>query len=245
MRVIPALVVCAAAALAPAMAQAPGNPPPRAHFRFDPTQLPAFTGTVDRYLANPAGETDALLFREGPQVVFPPDMAEAVRRAAPAGQPLIVWGIRAREAPVITMLAFAASQDAEPGVVDRFYWRLGGGLPAQSQPLAVAGTVRAPYFAPQGQLVGAVLEDDGTVVLLPPGAAEPFRNLLRAGARLAAEGRGFAGEAGRALTADRLGEAADALRPVVPPGASPSAPTESPPAAFVPTPPAPMAQPQR
>ncbi|MBU8538836.1 hypothetical protein [Falsiroseomonas tokyonensis] len=216
----------------PATPATPANPPPRAHFWFDPTQLPTFTGTVERYLLNPAGETDALLFREGPQVVFPPDMAQAVRRAAEPGQPLIVWGIRARQSPVITMLAFAASQEAEPGVVDRFYWRLGGAPSDRSQPLAVSGTVKSPYFAPQGQLAGAVLED-GTVVVLPPGAAEPLRALLRAGARLAAEGRGFAGEAGRALAAERIGETAEALRPVQP------AETASSP------PPAPAAQPQR
>ncbi|NKE48327.1 hypothetical protein HB662_26365 [Roseomonas frigidaquae] len=236
MRAIRLLVLCAAAlplAAAPAVAQQPPDPAPRAHFWFDPTQLPTFTGTVDRYLVNPAGETDALLFREGPQVVFPPDVAEAVRQAGPAGQRLIVWGIRARQAPVITMLAFAATQEAEPGVVDRFYWRLGGGPSEQSQRLAVSGTVRAPYFAPQGQVAGAVLED-GTVVLLPPGMAEPFADLLRGGARLAAEGRGFAGKAGRALVAERLGEAADALRPVLPESPPNGSPT-----------PAPSAQPQR
>ncbi|MGX9963119.1 hypothetical protein ACVFYP_07330 [Roseomonas sp. F4] len=184
-----------------------------ADFWFDPTQLPTFTGRVDRYLVNPAGETDALLFREGPQVVFPPEFAEAVRRAAPQGQPLVVWGIRARRSPVITTLAFAATAETTPEVVDRFYWRLGGAPGERAERLTVSGTVRAPYYAPQGQVAGAVLED-GTVVLLPPGAAEPFRDRLRAGASLAAEGRGFAGEQGRALIAETLGESAEALRPV-------------------------------
>ncbi|WP_439597326.1 hypothetical protein [Falsiroseomonas sp.] len=238
MRAMAGLALALILGAGPALAQvpapaAPASPPPRAHFWFDPTQLPAFTGTVERYLVNPAGETDALMFREGPQVVFPPDMAAAVRRAAEPGQPLIVWGIRARQAPVITMLAFAASQEAEPGVVERFYWRLGGAPSERSQALSVSGTVKAPYFAPQGQLAGAVLED-GTVVVLPPGAAEPLRALLRAGARLAAEGRGFAGEAGRALAAERIGETAEALRPVQPAETPASSP-----------PPAPAAQPQR
>jgi hypothetical protein len=192
---------------------------PQASFWFDPTQLPTFTGTVERYLVNPAGETDALLFREGPQVVFPPDIAAAVREAAAPGRSLVVWGIRARQAPVITMLAFAAAPDATPGVVDRFYWRLGGAVSPDAPRLMVSGTVKAPYFAPQGQLAGAVLED-GTVVILPTGVTEGFASLLRPGARLAAEGPGFAGEGGRALVADRLGEQPDALRPVPPPATS-------------------------
>ncbi|MGK7867766.1 hypothetical protein [Falsiroseomonas sp. E2-1-a20] len=202
-----------------AAAQTPPAAPPQASFWFDPTQLPTFTGTVERYLVNPAGETDALLFRQGPQVVFPPDIADAVRDAAPPGRTLVVWGIRARQAPVITMLAFAAAPDATPGVVDRFYWRLGGAARPDAARISASGAVRSPYFAPQGQLAGAVLED-GTVVILPPGGAEPFAALLRPGARLAAEGRGFEGEAGRALVADRLGEQPDALRPVPSPTTS-------------------------
>ncbi|MGG5887179.1 hypothetical protein ACLF3G_08555 [Falsiroseomonas sp. HC035] len=197
----------------------PQPPPPQASFWFDPTQLPTFTGTVERYLVNPAGETDALLFREGPQVVFPPDIADAVREAGPPGRTLVVWGIRARQAPVITMLAFAVAPDATLGVVDRFYWRLGGRARPDAPRIAVSGAVRSPYFAPQGQLAGAVLED-GTVVILPPGGADAFGGLLRQGARLAAEGPGFEGEAGRALVADRLGEQPDALRPVPAPTTS-------------------------
>lgn len=201
----------------PAAAQ---EQPPRgaaAEFWFDPTQLPSFTGTVERYLINPRGETDALLFREGPQIVFPPDVAETVRHAAPAGRPIIVWGIRARHAPVITMLAFAPSNEATPVVVDRVYWRLGGRAALdQAERLTVSGTVRSPYFAPQGEIAGAVL-DDGTVVTVPQGTAEALRDLLRPGARLAAEGRGVANDLGRALAAERIGETPESLRPVPPP----------------------------
>jgi len=186
---------------------------------FDPTQLPSFTGTVERYLLNPRGETDALLFREGPQVVFPPDVAEAVRQVAPPGRPILVWGIRARHAPVITMLAFAPNGEATPSVVERFYWRLSGRqLRGPTARLQVSGTVRQPYYSPQGEVAGAIL-DDGTVVLLPQGVTEGFRDLLKQGARLVAEGPGQEGDAGRALLADRLGENAGAMRPV-PPAAS-------------------------
>jgi hypothetical protein len=208
-----------------ATAQGSSTPPPRrsSDLWFDPTQLPSFTGTVERYLLNPRGETDALLFREGPQVVFPPDVAEAVRQAAPAGRPIIVWGIRARHAPVITMLAFAPNGEATPAVVERFYWRLSGRqLREPAVRLQVSGTVRQPYYSPQGEVAGAILED-GTVVLLPQGAAEGFRDLLKQGARLTAEGPGQEGEAGRALLADRLGENSGAMRPV-PPAASAAGP---------------------
>lgn len=214
------VVLGLAVALAAMPALAQDRAPPRgaaAEFWFDPTQLPSFTGTVERYLVNPRGEIDGLLFREGPQIVFPPDLADAVREAAPPGRPIIVWGIRARHAPVITMLAFAPNNEAQPGVVDRFYWQLGGRAALdQAERMSVSGTVKAPYYAPQGEVAGAVLED-GTVVTVPPGTAEPLRDLLRPGARLAAEGRGVARQAGRGIAAERIGEAPDALRPVPPP----------------------------
>ncbi|MDB5374308.1 MAG: hypothetical protein JWP04_2950, partial [Belnapia sp.] len=181
---------------------------------FDPTQLPSFTGTVERYLPNPRGETDALVFREGPQIVFPPDVADGVRAAAPAGRPLIVWGIRARSAPVITMLAFAPSTEVTPVVVERFYWHLTGRQAIDgAAALTLEGVVRQPYYTPQGEVAGAILED-GSVVLLPAGTAEPFRDLLKPGQKLAAAGPGRAGDAGLALLATQIGAEPGAMRPV-------------------------------
>lgn len=221
----PTLLAAVLAMAGSATAQGPSTGPagpataarPSGDLWFDPTQLPSFTGTVERYLVNPRGETDALLFREGPQIVFPPDVAEAVRQAAPPGRPIIVWGIRARGAPVITMLAFAPNTEATPLVVERFYWRLSGRRALESGGrVRLTGTVKQPYYSPQGEVAGAILED-GSVVLLPQGAGEGFRDLLKPGAKLTAEGFGQDNEAGRAVLADRLGETAGALRPVAAP----------------------------
>lgn len=220
-RALAGLLLAGAPALPRAQPAGGGSAPRRAgDLWFDPTQLPAFTGVVERYLLNPDGQTDALLFREGPQIVFPPDMAEAVRQAAAPGRPLTVWGIRARSAPVITMLAFAPDAEATPRFVERPYWRpLGRQAQERMRRLSVAGTVRQPYWSPQGEVVGAVLED-GSVVLLPAGATAP-RDLFRAGARLAAEGPGArvpgtegGPPAAQALLAERLGETPEALRPL-------------------------------
>jgi hypothetical protein len=214
-----------AALLLPVAARAQERAPPRnraSDFWFDPTQLPAFTGTVERYLINTRGETDALLFREGAQVVFPPEFGQSVRDAVPVGRTIIVWGIRARQAPVITMLAFAPNAEVAPVVVERVYWRLLGRSAAERAALVAAqGTVKVPYFTPQGEIAGAILED-GTVVTVPAESAEPLRALLQPGAKLAAEGRGVANEQGRALAAERIGENEGALRPVPVPAPAPA-----------------------
>ena len=49
-------------------------------------KLPGPLRTASGRVPHPRGDIDALIFREGPQVVFPPDMAEAVRRIAEAIQ---------------------------------------------------------------------------------------------------------------------------------------------------------------
>jgi hypothetical protein len=216
-----AFALFCAGPLPPAIAQdRPAARGAAAEFWFDPTQLPSFTGTVERYLVNPRGEVDSLLFREGPQVVFPPDLSEMIRQAVPPGRPILVWGIRARHAPVITMLAYAPNAETPPGVVDRFYWQLGGRAAAeQAERMRAQGTVKSPYYAPQGEIAGAILED-GTVITIPPGTAEPLRDLLRPGARLAAEGRGVARDIGRGIAAERIGDSPDSLRPI-PPSAEP------------------------
>lgn len=210
----PILSLLALTASSPALPARPALAQPRhatgdsSDLWFDPTQLPSFTGMVERFLVNPRGEVDALLFREGPQVSFPPDVADELRRVAVSGRPLIVWGVRARKAPAITMLAFASSSEVTPVVLDRFYWRRQGtGVNEGAARLSVTGAVRSPYYAPQGEIIGAILED-GTVVLLPRGVAtaEIARRSFRPGARLEAEGLGYQGEVGRAVLADRLGE---------------------------------------
>ena len=58
---------------------------------FDPTQLPSFTGTVERFLVDPRGGTDGLLFREGPQVIFPDNMAAEMMSAVPTGRSIVVY----------------------------------------------------------------------------------------------------------------------------------------------------------
>ena len=211
---------------APGFAQSRPDAGSSGQLWFDATQLPSFTGMVERFLVNPRGEVDALLLREGPQVSFPPDAADELRRVVVPGRPLMVWGVRARSAPVITMLAFAPNADTTPMVLERFYWRRPGpGVNEGAMRISVAGAVRSPYYAPQGEVIGVVLED-GTVVLLPRGAmtADIARRLFKTGARLEAEGLGYQGEVGRAVLADRLGEPG-AMQPV--PSTEPGAGTAS------------------
>ena len=179
---------------------------------FDPTQLPSFTGTVDRFLPTPDGKVDRLVFKEGPQIVFPPDAYDALREVAAKGQPLVVWGIRARHAAVITMLAYGPP-DGEPTVLDRFYWRPEPVREQGRRDMMLIGKVWQPYLSPQGQTAGAILEN-GEVIRIEPFAAGHFKDRLAEGARIVAAGTGVETSLGKAIDAERIGEAIDKLDPV-------------------------------
>jgi hypothetical protein len=179
---------------------------------FDATQLPSFTGIVDRYLPNPDGRVDRLIFKEGPQIVFPPDAFEAVREAALAGRPLVVWGIRARGAAVITMLAFGAP-NKEPTVLDRFYWRAEPARKQGRREMLLIGTVWVPYLSPQGQITGAILEN-GDVIRVEQKIAAMFKDLFVAGAPIVAGGTGSETPLGRAIDADQIGHSIALLESV-------------------------------
>lgn len=178
---------------------------------FDPTQLPSYTGRLDRMLVNPAGETDRLLFREGAQVVMPPSEAQDLGEAVRPGDSLIVWGIRARGAPVITMLAWAKAEGERPRFVSQPSWfaptRRG------SQRLQLAGVVDRTLLTPQGEGMGVLLVS-GDVIRLSSAVHSALGDALKDGATIAAEGLGHRHGERISIDAERVGTEAGALRPL-------------------------------
>ena len=179
---------------------------------FDPTQLPSFTGVVERYLLNPEGKIDRLLFREGPQIILPGPVGNEVARKIEPGQSIVVWGIRARKAPVIIMLAWAKDTNSTPRFVERPSWGIGTYRSGQ-QEVEVSGQIVAPLYTPQGDSMGVILQD-GMVIRLPPSVAEVMGDRLAVGREIAASGRGVSGEHGRAVDAERIGDNLAALGPL-------------------------------
>jgi hypothetical protein len=178
---------------------------------FDPTQLPSYSGRLERWLINPAGETDRGLFREGSQFVFPPADADDLTGAIQPGGPLTVWGIRARSAPVITMLAWAKS-DAEPAnFVARPAWF--ASTARGTQRLAVAGQIAGPLLSPQGDAMGVLLAN-GDSLRLAPGVHAALGERLDVGGQIAAEGLGTRRGTVASIDAARIGPNAESLAPL-------------------------------
>lgn len=178
---------------------------------FDPAQLPSYSGRLERWLINPAGETDRALLREGAQIIFPAAEAEELMAAVKPGEGLITWGVRARSAPVITMLAWARNENEPANFVRQPSWfaptRQGG------EPRAVSGRVAQPLLTPQGESIGVILES-GAVVRLAAETHAALAARLLPGSSLAAEGPGSTARGLVALDALRLGPTPEQLEPI-------------------------------
>ncbi len=188
---------------------------------FDPAQLPSYSGRLDRYIVNPAGEIDRLLYREGAQVVFPASEAQEIAEAVRPGDSMMVWGIRARSAPVITMLAWAKAEGDRPHFVAQPSWfaptRRG------TQRLTVSGVVDRTLMTPQGEGMGVLLQS-GDVIRLAPEIHMSLGDALKDGATIVAEGLGYRRDDRSAIDAERTGPDSAGLRPLPtppPPAAAP------------------------
>ena len=123
-----------------------------------------------------------------------------------AGSRVVVWGIRARRAPVITVSAWGAREgDTAPGFVEQ----PARGIPsfeAGVRPMQVAGGVPASLHPPPGEVMDAIPRG-GVVVRVPPATADALGDQATVSRQLAASGLGAIGPTGRAVDAVRIGDA--------------------------------------
>lgn len=175
---------------------------------FDPTQLPSYSGRLERWISNPAGEVDRGLFREGTQFVFPPAEAEALMAAFERGSSMAVWGIRARTAPVVTMLAWAKSDSDPASFVERPAWY--ASTSPGTEHIVLSGRIQAPLLTPQGEKMGVILAERGSI-RLSLDQHKALGDRLAVGETVAAEGLGTRRGDLVAIDAQRLGKDPNSL----------------------------------
>jgi len=184
---------------------------------FDPTQLPSYSGRLERWVMNPAGETDRALLREGAQIILPPSEAAELTSLINPGDPFTVWGVRARAAPVITMLAWARGDTEPANFVAQPAWFASTRRGTEIHRLT--GEVDRALLTPQGEHMGVLLRNGG-VIRLTVAAHEALAARLAAGESLVAEGAGLQRGNDVAIDAVMLGRDAASMA-AVPAGAAP------------------------
>lgn len=180
---------------------------------FDPTQLPSFSGRLDRWVATPSGGVDRGLLRGGTQFVFAASEAEALLAAIEPGATISVWGIRARTAPVVLMLAWGRSDTDPASFVERPAWFVT--LEAGQEPVELGGRILSPLLTPRGEGMGVILEEGGAI-RLPVETHRGLGELLKVGEPIVAQGLGTRRDGRAALDATHIGKEAGSMQRISP-----------------------------
>lgn len=180
---------------------------------FDPTQLPSYSGRLDRWVATPSGAVDRGLLRGGTQFVFATSEAEALTAAIEPGAPISVWGIRARGAPVVLMLAWGRSDTDPVSFVERPAWFVT--QEHGREPIELSGRILLPLLTPRGESMGVIL-DEGGAIRLPVETHRELADLLKVGEPIAAQGPGTRRGGLVALDAVSIGKEAGSMQRVSP-----------------------------
>ncbi len=202
---------------------------------YDPAQLPAFKGRVAQYSLTPRGDVDGLILDDGTEVHLPPHLSTQLVFAARPGDAVTIHGLKARELPMIQAMSVTndasgvtvvdngppAPRDRpgpEGGPMQRMRAMLGMGPEAHDGPrgpgkhgmadrgtaMEDSSTVKMPLHGPRGELNGALLAD-GTIVRLPPPAAQRMAGQLAAGQAVFVRGFGASSPLGKVIAARAIG----------------------------------------
>ena len=176
---------------------------------IDPDSLTATKGTVERFIFNPKGVADGLIFADGTEVHFPPHMASQVLASVKLGDKIVVRGVKPRGAAMLAAVALEPANgrrivDDGPEEHDDH-----NDSPLKHhKEMTVTGKITQLLHGPKGEVRGVLL-DDGSSGRFPPHVAEELRDALRVGRRVVVTGDGYSGALGTVVDAAAIGSSAD------------------------------------
>jgi hypothetical protein len=187
---------------------------------IDPDHLPETGGTFERFLLNPHGDADGMIFADGTEVHFPPHMGRDVAAAIGGrnGARVNVRGVKPRNSDLIAAVAIdvqGAGRVIDNGPPEKHKKPHEHGRKADRRPMEAAGTIRRVLHGPKGEARGVLL-DDGMIVRIAPHEAKDKSALLSPGASFAARGDGIVCDLGTVIEARAIGKRADDLKPLKP-----------------------------
>lgn len=195
---------------------------------LDPDFLPQTEGVLARFVPNPKGDIDGLLFEDGTVIHTPPHLSQRIADAVQIGERVSVAGVRPRGADVMVAVAIGPEHGAR--IVDdgppkhhhdpkRQPDSSHAPAPKRSQ-TECRGKIRTLLHGPKGNIHGFVLAD-GAMVRFPLPAAEAFAEWLHIGAAIVVHGETVATEYGEIIDAKMLGGSPDRLIDVPKPSKPP------------------------
>ncbi len=172
---------------------------------FDPAQLPEIKGVVGQYTLAPWGEVDGMILADGTEVHLPPHHASEIVFSIRPGDHVTIHGLKSRTGGMVQAVSIA--NDATNIVI---------GGQAEHSRQDVTGVVKETLHTPRGEAAGVLLAD-GTVVRMPPPAAEKYAAMLAPGQTIVVRGEGITSPLGHVIAARQIGPSADKLVEIVRP----------------------------
>ena len=186
---------------------------------FDPAQMPVTRGVVAQYDLTPRGDVDGLILSDGIEVHVAPYLGSQLLQNVKPGDSVTIHGLRARVLPLVQ--AMSVTNDKTGGSIADT--SLTGGPPRHpphppgppsGQSVQIHDTVKMQLHGPRGELNGVLLAD-GTIVHMPPPAAERFATLLVPGQAIAVAGDEVSSDHGHVIAANAIGASKGTLEPIL------------------------------
>jgi hypothetical protein len=172
---------------------------------YDPQQLPAINGTVNRYTLTPRGDVDGLILADGTEVHFPPHLSTQLVYAIKPGDAVTVRGLKAMTIPLVAAVSITNDRSGQTVTDNGPGFGPGPKGPRQAgQPMTVQGRVQMTVHGQRGDVNGVVIED-GTILRLPPPEAERFAAQLTPGQTVTAQGDAITTPMGRVVDVQAIG----------------------------------------
>jgi hypothetical protein len=224
------LALMAAGRLALAQAAPPSPPvPPTTDVPpvavFDPQQLPAVRGEIERLTLTARGDIDGFIFKDGTEVKTAPALSTQIAYAIKPGDRVAVHGLKAAALPLVSAVSITdeathrtvtdsgVAPPISPSPSTPFR-----GAPPQSPgvPSETSGKVRMALHGPQGEVNGLLLES-GTFLRFPPDQKLKLATLTQPPQTVIAEGTSITNALGTVVDVQQIGPSRDQLAAIGPP----------------------------
>ena len=181
--------------------------------------MPVTRGVVAQYDLTPRGDVDGLILSDGIEVHVAPYLGSQLLQNVKPGDSVTIHGLRARVLPLVQ--AMSVTNDKTGGSIADT--SLTGGpprhpphppAPPSGQSVQIHDTVKMQLHGPRGELNGVLLAD-GTIVHMPPPAAERFATLLVPGQAIAVAGDEVSSDHGHVIAANAIGASKGTLEPIL------------------------------
>jgi hypothetical protein len=206
----------------------PAAPPVPQAAVYDPQQLPAIRGELDRLTLTARGDIDGFILKDGTEVKTAPDLSTQIAYAIRPGDRVTVHGLKAAALPLVSAVSITDE------VTHRTVTDSGAsGVPPMNPPQPPAppprggpqppgatsetkGRVRMVLHGPQGEMNGVLLES-GAILRFPPDQDAQLATVVQPRQPVVAEGTLITNALGTVVDVQQIGPSRDQLVAVGPP----------------------------